>query len=451
MPPDIMRLRQQNVFGEYDPNQEMMDLYSSPMEEQYNPYQDMGPDMGGYEPMPIQQPVGQNVAAPQTSFMDMWNKIQGAYTPETSARDRQNRLLDNYPGQYNPTTGDRWAAALIGLGERNKPNGDVVGVQNQILQGPRMRDIEDWKNQITPAGVASTNENARNIQERTLLSNAIQADTQAQRIAEQGRIADDKNETTRFRAVTDRMKAEGWAFDATGPTVLAKRTNPQTGQPEVQDTGYSTGKLNDLDKITLTGDQRARVANINNEGAMARTQAAGSGWAQAPDGSWVRTNPRDASAPPPPPGSTPVTGRRTGTGNPSTLEQRRILNDQLKEHFQLDPNTRKFIAKKGEVYDFRNRPVVQADTWAPGNQEVTQADVEAYDAFRKSIDPTYVPPTTPAPTAAPVTAPDINGPQKATGPDYRLKQNPQNPNQKARSFDGGVTWQISNDGGVTWR
>lgn len=425
MPNYIQQLRQPQVFGGYDPNQEMMDLYAPPMEEQYDPYQDMGPDMGGYQPQPIQQP---QVQQPQgTNIADNYKRIMDAYTPETSARDRQNRLLDNYPGQYEPSTGDRWTAALMGLGERNRPNGDVLKVQNEILQGPRMRDIEDWKNQITPAGVASTNENQRNIQERQLLTSAIQADTQAAKLAETARNNDMKNEAAMIRArayAYSQQLGKGWDWDLTGPT--AKKFNKTTG--EVIDTGLPTGKMDEQTKIELQNEGRVNAAREAGAAAMGRTVVGNMVPMQRPDGSIVWVTPPVPGAPSGggapqqgtpqgqpqggqslPPGSTPV--GRNGPSQHNLNDQR---NAQIVDYTALNPGTKKFFYQDpGTKIITMAAPPKEPNTGIIGNitgssktaWDQYYKDMEAYNAAKKRFFPNEPPAPivgydTPAPNGA---------------------------------------------------
>lgn len=411
---DIQRLRQQQIFGGFDPNQEMMDSWGGAWEqpEVYDPNQ----DMGGYQPMqPVQtvQQPGVTGAGnpPPMSFEDRLAKIMAAYTPETSARDRQNKLLDNYPQQYEPTTGDRWAAGLLGLGERNKPNGDVVGVQNQILQGPRIRDIEDWKNQITPAGVASTNENARNIQERSLLTGAVQADTQAQRLEESARQADQKAENVRQRNMIADYVARGAKVIPMPHSPTIWMTRPD-GTPF--DTKVPTGAISEAEAINAKGGWQVQAAQATAAANPARNMMVG------PDGQPMTPGPTGAYSPTP--GLTgPVTrpGVPSSTNGPRQNELDARRDAQIRDYAAMNPGSNLFFFQDPVTKSFTMAdPPEPPNTGLLGNitgsaekqWQKYSMDMQAYNKAKKVFFPNEPPSPivgydTPAPNGAPARKP----------------------------------------------
>jgi hypothetical protein len=243
--------------------------------------------------------------------------------------------------------------------------------------------------------------------------------------------------------------------------------------------------MDERDRVLLQNEGKVAAAEASAGGALGRVQAGGGGIHQTPDGRTWRLdengNPVEVQYPPRgggPPASTSgrVTKPGSSVGGDSALERGRIEQERIRDVLELDPSAKKYIIPKGNgTYGMRPRPVPHEDTWAI-NDHVPQEDADEWDRVKKQIDPSYVapPPTIPrvgasgigpsgAPTPAgtsnkikgsglgPSTAPDITSPQQTTGKDYRLKQNPNNPNEKARSFDGGKTWEKSSDGGRTWR
>ena len=135
------------------------------------------------------------------------------------------------------------------------------------------RAMADWKEKTGPFQQAAQVENTANINERTLAGNVFTAKTQADRLAEQGRIADEKNRISEIRA-----RAYSWKqqhpddgnWDTTGPTYVLK--NPQTG--EVKNTGIKTGQLAEEDLQLLKNKGNVDAARERGAGAYAGTQSA---------------------------------------------------------------------------------------------------------------------------------------------------------------------------------
>lgn len=173
---------------------------------------------------------------------DISSRMRQLYNPESSASDRLNKTIDEYPTHDNPSIMRRIGASLAGVGY-----GPEAG--QEILDSPFKEKLVDWKNKIQPIENAATLEKSNNTNER-MAAHQIIAD-QLSREAEQHRV--EKNERDakikEDRAAVYRMKAEdpNYKFDFKGPTVI--RTDKQGN---VLDTKISTGSLSDTDKLEMS-------------------------------------------------------------------------------------------------------------------------------------------------------------------------------------------------------
>jgi len=404
--------------------------------------------------------VNPNKPNEQERLKGYLDTIGGAYTPDYTSRNRNDRLLDDAPTRGQPTNWDRTAAILMSLGQK-----DALGIQERVLQAPYYQKAEEFKLKTEPFYKAAELENRQNINERTLLTNAATTYTAAERnrIAQENNEAKAENERIRAQAYAFKQTHPNWTIKTDGPNVMAY--NPQNPSAPPINLGPS-GKMSQIDLENLKGEYRVEAARQTGADAMARTQVAGAETYVDPATNQPRVvNPRTGEGMGGGPVRKPTTG---GAGSTNTLETRRQEQDAMENAYTGDNATaRKYMTgdpRHGFIW--KNRPTVTPESLWPGKQEVTEADVAEYDRYRTSVDPNYKPPTKglgpstrvlnpdgTESTVPNVTSPskDINAPQKTTGKDYRLKQNPNNPNEKARSFDGGKTWQKSTDGGRTWR
>lgn len=429
---DIQRLRQQQIFQPIQDMSQMgmdygmgmgggMNYAPSPIPAMPPSLEDYGPpkpsplEQIGQQPStgpaspnvgvaptqidPTKTPVGASPLANQgQSIEDYIAAINKGYTPEFTDRDRLRRLMDTVPERQPPSL----ARALVAGGLSIKAE-DPIKTSEAVMQAPYLRDMASWTAKAEPFYKTAQLENQQNINERTLMANAVTAKTSADRLAEQARQADLKNEQALGRNRINMIKAQmgqGWKMDARNGTTV-KAINSATG--EVKDTGIPTRWMDEADKIDAEGEWNVRAAEARGAAAVRTAQAgavAGNRDIVVINGETYQRNP-DRSL-------TPVEGAPSGMptrlGTPpratgaktSTLESNRVINKNLKDAWQSDPTTKEFIkeTKEGELYDFQPRPVLGANKKWYGGGQITQEDVDRYDEFRKSMDPSYVPPKT---------------------------------------------------------
>ncbi len=418
-------------YGQYDPSSMGgggMDIGA--IDNTYQPAP-ITPNQMGVPPPPSTQVAGP-ARTPIPTLEEQIARINQLYTPETRASDRMNNLLDRYPEQYNPTKMDRWTAMLVGLGERNKQNGDPIGVQNSILQGPRIRDIEDWKNQATPFINAANNENNRNIQERTLFSNMITADTQARRLEETARNNDMRNEVQQETNRIRNLVANGFV-NITGPhDTTYKLQNKATGQ--IIYTNAKTGSLPELDAIRERGAQEIAAArergiaqanaNSTRQGTPFTRKNPETGQEEQiviySDGTYKvvterqegvpgsgvgQTVPITAPGTTPGKATTPTTGKKltgqvdkTGTEKPLTPSQQRIQNSlEIEKIIGANPEYNDFVSYNEDTHLYERMlrkpeppaPARLGGLIGPGEEEWRKykQDMEVYNKIKKLLYP----------------------------------------------------------------
>jgi hypothetical protein len=403
---DIQRLRQQYIF------QPTEDISGGDMG--YGPSMDYGeapPEYGGgyndtsQNPfdrpptsMPAEASSGQAgmgapppVAPPQvpggSSLQETLDAINRVYTPENVDRDRLRKLMDAAPERQAPSFGRALVAGGLSLKAQ-----DPIATAEKVLYAPHYRNMADWTAKVDPYYKTAELENRANINERTLAGNVVTAQTQADRIASQEKIAAEKNRVAEIRARALDFKARGYEIKVLGDEVVG--FSPDGKRISLG----SSGGMDEADKIRLEGKYKVEAAEASGKSALDRITAAGGQIVVMPDGSLRVINPRTV-----PPTNTPVPGSTPGApptklgGAPkeNILDKRRRENDTLQTIYQTDPGNRKYITKKTDgTYTFKNRPVVTPESgwgWWHTDQ-VTEADVKAYDDLRKEVDPSYVPP-----------------------------------------------------------
>ena len=193
--------------------------------------------------------------------MDAGARMRELYQPDTDSSDYFERLLRQYPEEQKPSLLRRIGAMIV-----DYTKGHNAG--QQFFEEPRRKAIEDWKNQISPAYQAATNERYSNANERTLAYNRI-----AMELREKAQEAKERNDIR--NAEIRQQRADIYAFKAMHPNykfVLPKGGNiqaldPATGQSH--DTGIPTGSLTELDKMNLS--QENALEQIGARGTQAQT------------------------------------------------------------------------------------------------------------------------------------------------------------------------------------
>jgi hypothetical protein len=258
--------------------------------------------------------------------------------------------------------------------------------------------MADWTAKADPFLKTAELENRANINERTLAGNVATSVTAAERLAENARQADQKNEVANIRAAAYKLKQERYEIKVEGDSVVGY------GPHNERVILGPSGGLDAADKINLEGSWNVKAAEARGEAGVKIAQAAGTAGGKdlieidgikyrlSPDGTEylpVRGLPKGTATRPGPAVRTPAV---------NTLETRRQINDQLKSDYQTSPDAKKFIKRKSDgTYDFADRPQAGPATgvWPFNNKDaVTPEQVEQYDQYRRSVDPSYVPPTT---------------------------------------------------------
>jgi hypothetical protein len=266
---DVARLRRQQVFQTPDINQGgiMGVINNDPDEVQYDAppeyvYEDPDEQQYASPAMDPRQPVNPTIAAliggPGSSgdaaMQRTINAINQIYTPETTSRDRYNRLLDAAPEREGPGLIRGISAGLMGLGGKDPI--DTLNIQERVMFAPHMRDMQDWTAKTTPFSQAAQQENTANINERTLAGNVVTAQTQADRLAESARQADQKNEVARIIALARQATAAKYTIKEENGRVMAYPPDPRQGPP--MDLGPS-GLMNEREKLDLINSGRLAV------------------------------------------------------------------------------------------------------------------------------------------------------------------------------------------------
>ena len=96
----------------------------------------------GVNPTIGQQPVGGPGSRGASEADELLKIINGIYTPETTSRDRFNRLLDAAPEREGPNLTRSLAAFGMGLGAKDPL--DTIKVHEAVMYAPHNRAMTDW-------------------------------------------------------------------------------------------------------------------------------------------------------------------------------------------------------------------------------------------------------------------------------------------------------------------
>lgn len=292
----LQYLRQQNIFGPRPlvppgPNAIPQPIPGMGMTGQSMPMGDMGsipppqfgmpgieaPDVGlqndplqnvqfGKGPLDINaydmsQSVDANEFLPQDEGMDAGARMRELYQPQDDATRRFEQLISQYPQEQKPSLLRRIGAMIV-----DYTKGQKAG--QEFFDEPRNKAIQDWKNQISPAYQAATNERYANANERTLAYQQMSTE-----LREKALQAKERNDIR--RAEIYQQRADIYAFKTMHPNfkfILPKGGNvmamdPATG--ESHDTGIPTGSLSRIDELNLT--QENALGQIAARGQQAQT------------------------------------------------------------------------------------------------------------------------------------------------------------------------------------
>ncbi len=490
---DIRRLRQQSIMGGYDNltpelNQDYMSMSAPSYESEDGPWnsappsyidpRDQGNDpwYGGQSqpsagpPAPI-TPPSVNTYDPDRANKEMMSAIGKVFTPEHIDRDRLRSHMDAAPERERPS----FARALV-AGALSQKAQDPIATSEAVMYAPHRRNMADWTAKNEPFYKTAELENRENVNERTLAGNVVKSVSddrrlEQQRIRDEGKqqVAEEKNRIGEIHARAAEARANRWETKIDGDHVIATSPDGQT----MRVIGSSRG-MSKEDEIKLRGAYSIGAAREYGSAAAARNEAAGKETRVDSEGNtWILST---RSVPPTatrveglPSGTRPETGRSGASGG-GMLERERVEQDKLRDIKESNIDSSKYVKKDGNKYSMVPRPKIREDSYWPGNQAVTQADVDAWDAVKREVDPSYVPPrpavkSGAAPAAPKESFPEINinkppavspqstkglGPQNVPSGGERIEVNKIAP-QNMRKVVNGKTVAISVDGGKTWK
>jgi hypothetical protein len=329
---------------------------------------------GGFNP-DISVPSQPTPEVPGTQpEIDMWERMQRMYKPDTYATDRLNRLLDTAPQTRGPGLGRGLIAASMALG--NRPTAEIEAFK----QAPYLREMADWKAKAEPYEKAAGLENQRNIQERTLVGQMAQYQTQAEKNAATDRNTQRKNDIAEMRARAYAWKQTHPDYDwfTDGPTIILKKP----GSQEIIDTKIPTGNMSEQDLQILKNKGNVAAAEARGTAATELETTRQSGRPFQINGkTYVMT----------PDGAVEVSGLPQGTltkpGTPRASDTKPETAKEYNDQEQIK------IRKLVSTYPWAQKFFTQG----PANTIVLKprdkvADKESWDKVNKELNPSYVPP-----------------------------------------------------------
>lgn len=404
----------------------MFDIGSGDLgnEGEFDPYQFSGPpstfERQPAEQVPIQDPRA-SVTAPQQGppptkmGVGTYGNIDPAamaalinqfYTPDTTSRDRFNKLLDEFPQQNKPGIARKLVASGLSIKAQ-----DPIATAEKVLYEPFLRDTAIWKEKAGPFQQAAQLENTANINERTLAGNVVNAQTQSARIAEQERVANEKNRIAEMRAKTNDFKARGYTIKVLGDEVVG--FSPDGKRVSLG----SSGGVDEAEKIRLEGEWDVKAAQARGAAAVQTAQAGATAgnrdivtqdnvtYKRNPDGSFSPVQGLPSGTPTRP--GTPARGAAT-----SQLEKDRVAQAEMLRLTQEYPEEVADIIIRADngKFEFAPRPTLGSGKFLGMGTGVTQDKIDQWDKIKKEIDPSYIAP----PTKSNVPPPTSTG--KGVGP-----------------------------------
>lgn len=202
-------------------------------------------------------PMGQ----PEPQGFDVSRRMGELYTPETTATDRFNSLVENMPQYERPSMLRTIAAGLSAFG----PGGHESG--QQVMNWHNNRNMADWKNQLGPAQQAASLERQNNANERTLAYQQVSNELRARADEERAKNNERNAAIREYRANVYKYKADNpnmrFVFPKGGNVMMI---NPVTGAKI--NTGIPTGTLTETDKMNLAQEQA--IERIEEQGSQVR-------------------------------------------------------------------------------------------------------------------------------------------------------------------------------------
>lgn len=286
----------------------------------------------GYEPISEElSPSGKGATE-----KDWITRLKEEYRPETAASDRFNQLLGEFPEREEPSWQRKLVAGGMALGNtrRKQPMGGIETAE-QVMYAPFEREKADWKEKAQPFYNAANLERQQNIQERQLLGQGLTAEVAQNKIAEQGRIADEKNRIANIRAAAYALKQQRYDIKVLGDEVVGFGPNGERVSLG------SSGGMDKAEQIALEGKQDMEIAKQRAASSLANTQAAG-GQVILIDGRPFAVNPRvEGGLAGLPPGTATRLGTDTGDSPTDISKTRGNAFQQVYDNY---PQYRKYIS-----------------------------------------------------------------------------------------------------------
>lgn len=457
---DIARLRQQNTLGGIpDMSGGTMGMG---MDMNYGPSPSMGgppptfPDwgipssvygtpQGPQQPEwqgPLQVPeVGQTTQP--TSIDDLLAQVNRFYTPSTAASDRFNNQINQYPQREEPSLGRKLVAGGLGLDARQRlgtpfaplaARGNPIPVMEQAMYAPHIRDVADWKEQITPMQQAATLENAQNVNERNLAKDVFTTKYNQDRLERTSQIAEEKNRIAQKRVDDQReiglINAKAREAKANGADVKIEQGVAVLTYPDGRiETLKIPDTATDAELANIRG--RYQVEASRQRGADAITRTEESGWMVMTDPSSGRSysyNPRTGEKRDYIPG-TSSPQQKLGTpsaSRPETKAQFEMQRQEKMRELAGNPDHSKWFSEDPTtgLITMKPRPTVPSPGMFTSDETIQRKtlDQQHWDWVNSQLNPSYKPPnptTTPAkpgigPTQQPAPA-TTTIPQEAAG------------------------------------
>lgn len=294
--------------------------------------------------------------------------INQTYTPAHGASDRFNTLLDAPPVREEPSVARRLVGFGVGLGNKGMGVAPSVSEQEKVLYAPYLRDMAEWTAKAAPFQQAASLENTANVNERNLASNVATNAVTAQRNRQQAETALARTEETQRHNI----ETEGVARDRAS---VYRMVNTGGIEKVITDGKnivlvHKGGRMEVTD-IPGSAISKTELAELNNAAELAQIQERGA-------------QQRETQAAP---------GSRSQTASEKIKERQDILNSI----WDNNPEYHEFLVHNGTTTSIAPRP----DYGWFSLDATDEAKMARYDAFRKSLDPSYQPPTTPKQQAPP--------------------------------------------------
>jgi hypothetical protein len=373
------------------------------------------------------QPAPTDTTPKKSDYEQMMEIYDKMYTPQHTATDRLNTLLDQFPKQdaYQPGLLRRLAALGVGLGKGG------MKAQNEVLDAPYRDELASWKERAAPFQSAATLENQQNINERQLAASAAANTVAGRRAEETTRTNTAKEEIARQKNEIAWAKSQGATFDTKGPRIIVKFPDGTTadGGPTNNWSPIEIQNLKSATALAVSQQQGRNAANVANiQGTDILVDSEGNTYQRTRTGIQPK-----GDAPPQPVGplTKPGTAPKETPLKPGDVPK--LLQDRLQEAYDNYPQYRSFINFDSDTQKYTlKEPQSTSSYFGLGTPKPPSAqDKATYDELRKKIYPEATSTLNPPARAG--------GPGRAGGPAPTSTR--VDPAQRQRAID-----QVKKDG-----